>query len=433
MEEKKIELQNLSLTFTIEGDTRVVRLPKSQTQIKDSQQTRMLTAVSGESFVPLTVKEEGDAFEFSFEVDRGLTTWKQLSELHRHEQLRLLYNISRLVKLLQSRITFFLHPDNVVFDDNLQPLIIYRGIRNVIPPFEMEDEEFLKQLKCYSIALLSKKFTFDQLYNGSIHHAKETEFERQVRSKESINELIDYLEKSYQAEQKKTKKTMQLLPTKRFTLYKRLAISFMIASVLLAAPLIYLGIVSLPYQQSLLKAHEEYLISNYDGVITTLNGENAEKMPKSSKYILAHSYLLAEPLAESDKDVILNNLNLNSDSNYLLYWIYNGRGEFEEAMEKAKYLDDPQLIMYGLIKQIEAAKNNPKLSGSERDDMVNNLQQELNKYREDYQLDGEEPEDMNFEDSEQNTDSQIGGSIEEQTGSSNIEQNTTEESNNEEE
>src|SRR5690606_23568237 len=270
----------------------------------------------------------------------------------------------------------------------------------------------------FSIALLSKKFTYDQLYNGSLHHAKETEFERQVRNKESLDELIHYLEKSYQIEQKKTEKTMQLLPIKRFTLYKRLAISFIIVSVLLVAPLIYFGLVSFPYQQSLLKAHEEYLISNYDGVITTLNGENAEKMPKSSKYILAHSYLLAEPLSENDKNVILNNLNLNSDSNYLLYWIYNGRGEFEEAMEKAKYLDDPQLIMYGLIKQIEAAKNNPKLSGSERDEMVSNLQQELSKYRDDYQLDGEEPDDMNFEDAEQDTSNQIGGSIDEQ-GSSN--------------
>lgn len=431
MEEKKIELQNLSLTFNIEGETRVVRLPKSQTQVKDSQQTRMLTAVSGESFVPLVVKEEGDAFEFSFEVDRKLTTWSQLTPLHRHEQLRLLCNISRLVKYLHSRITFFLHPDNVVFDDNLQPRVIYRGIRNVIPPFELEEEEFLKQLKCYSIALLSKKFSYDQLYNGSIHHAKETEFERQVKSKENLQELIEYLEKSYQAEQNKAKKTMQLLPTKRFTLYKRLAISFIIASVLLAAPLIYLGIVNLPYQQSLLKAHEEYLISNYDGVITTLNGENAEKMPKSSKYILAHSYLLAEPLSENDKNVILNNLNLNSDSNYLLYWIYNGRGEFEEAMEKAKYLDDPQLIMYGLIKQIEAAKNNPKLSGSERDEMVSNLQQELSKYRDDYQLDGEEPDDMNFEDAEQDTSNQIGGSIDEQ-GSSNLEQESDEDTSTEE-
>src|SRR5690606_2997537 len=156
----------------------------------------------------------------------------------------------------------------------------------------------------------------------------------------------------------------------------------------------------------------EYLISNYDGVITTLNGENAEKMPKSTKYILAHSYLITEPLSDNDKKVIQNNLSLNSDSNYLLYWIYNGRGEFEEAMEKAKYLDDPQLIIYGLIKQIEAAKNNPKLSGSERDKLVKELQQELSEYREEYQLDGEEPEDMNFEESLGDTsEGAVGNSI----------------------
>src|SRR5699024_11594338 len=57
------------------------------------------------------------------------------------------------------------------------------------------------------------------------------------------------------------------------------------------------------------------------------------------------------------------------DKDYLLYWIYNGHGEFEESMDKAKFLDDPQLIMYGLIKQIEQAKNDPSLEGSERDEL----------------------------------------------------------------
>jgi uncharacterized membrane protein YukC len=74
----------------------------------------------------------------------------------------------------------------------------------------------------------------------------------------------------------------------------------------------------------------------------------------------------------------------------LLYWIYNGRGEFEESMEKAKYIDDAQLIMYGLIQQIEEAKNNPDLTGEERDERLNDLNDELASYREDYNLIEEE-------------------------------------------
>lgn len=40
--------------------------------------------------------------------------------------------------------------------------------------------------------------------------------------------------------------------------------------------------------------------------------------------------------------------------------------------------------MYGLIKQIEQVKNDPSLSGSEREERVQTLQEQLNTYRETY-------------------------------------------------
>ncbi|SHM55023.1 type VII secretion protein EssB [Gracilibacillus kekensis] len=380
MTEKKIELDHLSLPFQVYEDRWELRLAKSQTRVKDPQQIRLLTGADTNAFVPLEVKEEEDAFTFSFFIDPEKKNWQAIQHLHRNDKLRLLLNLARLRHYLKSRITFFLHPDNLLFDDNLSPHVVYRGVRNLIPPYEMEEQEFLKQLKCFSIALLSKKYTYEQLYNGALEHAKDTEFERQVHQKETLAAFADYLQDCYQKEQKKTERTMKLFPIKRFLLFKRLAISFIIVSVLLAIPLIYFGLISLPYHQSQLDAHEEYLASNYNGVITTLNGEDAEDLPKATKYILAYSYVTSEKISDNDKEVIMNNITLNSDENYLLYWIYNGRGNFEPAMDKAKYLDDPQLIMYGLIKQIEQARNDPGLSGSEREEQVNNLNEELQEY-----------------------------------------------------
>ncbi|WP_018932438.1 type VII secretion protein EssB [Gracilibacillus lacisalsi] len=411
MREKTIEFNNLSLPFTISDDRWELRLAKSQTRVKDPQQIRMLTGAPEESFVPLEVKEEGDAFTFSFFIDPKKKQWKDLQRLHRHEKLRLLCNLARLNKYLSSRLTFFIHPDNLLFDDNLEPHMIYRGVRNIIPPFEMEEQDFLKQLKCFSIALLSNKYTFDQLYNGGLEKAKDTEFEKKVHQQEDLEQFIDYLQTTFSAEQQKTEKTMKLVPTRRFLLFKRLAISFIIIAVLLAVPLIYISLISLPYQHKLLDAHEEYLASNYSDVITTLNGEDAEDLPRATKYILAYSYVSSEQLSENDKNVIMKNISLNSDQDYLLYWIYNGRGDFELAMDKAKYLDDPQLIMYGLIQQYEQAKNDPNLSGAERDETVSNLEDELQQYCEEYNLCEDEEnrfdngtgseEDLETEESEQ--------------------------------
>ncbi|MBT2215296.1 type VII secretion protein EssB [Virgibacillus dakarensis] len=385
MKEKTIQFDKLSLQFTIEDDIWQLKLPKSQTRIKDVRQMGVMIEAP-EFFVPVKVSDEADLFTFSFFVDRERKQWKDVLKLNRNEKLRLLCNVSRFEKGLSTRVTFFLHPDNLVFDDNLMPLAVYRGIRGLVPPFDVDEAGFLKQLKCLAIALLSKKYTFDELYYGSLQNAKDTEFERQVNEINDLTQLIAFLEESYRAEQKKTEKNMQIVPIKRFRLFKQLAIIMIAVSVLLAAPLVYYGFVKVPYQEELLAAHDEYLASDYGEVIHTLEDTDAEKLPDATKYILAYSYISVEDLSEQEKEVIMKNVSLKSDKNYLLYWIYNGRGDFDESVEKAKYIDDPQLIMYALIKKIEQAKNNPDLTGTERDEKVSKLQDELNKYQEEYDL-----------------------------------------------
>src|SRR5699024_9245743 len=172
----------------------------------------------------------------------------------------------------------------------------------------------------------------------------------------------------------------------------------------LAAPLVYLGFFHLPYIQHLLDAHENYLASDYGGFITTLEDENADKLPKESKYILENSYINTAHLSSEVNKSVIKTERLQSDDNYLLYWIYDGRGEFGDALDTAKYLDDPQLIMYGLIQKIEATKNDPDLDGEERDEEIKSLKDELKDYREEYNL--EEDEDEESESTEDDQDAE---------------------------
>src|SRR5690625_6958247 len=122
---KKIELKEHTIHFSEpEENTREVRLAKSQTRVDDSRQVRMLSLAPEEFFTPMQVEVEADAFVLSFHIDPYKMQWEDIRKLHRHEKLQLLLNLFALKKQLNGRITFFLHPDNLIFDDSLRPFEI---------------------------------------------------------------------------------------------------------------------------------------------------------------------------------------------------------------------------------------------------------------------------------------------------------------------
>jgi uncharacterized membrane protein YukC len=96
-----------------------------------------------------------------------------------------------------------------------------------------------------------------------------------------------------------------------------------------------------------------------------------------------------------------------------LYWIYNGRGKLEESTDLAKYMDDPVLILYGIIKQIEQVNNNPTLTGSEREEQVKTLREQLENYKEQYNLLPED--DLTNPDSDYEPGEAEQGEVEEKT------------------
>lgn len=396
MTEKTIQMGSTNYRFEIDGETWRLQFTKSETRVKDFRQLHIVTE-SSSSFVPVTVKELDDAFVFTFLVDKKYKKWNDVKELRRNEKLRLLRNIARFQECLHKRITFFLHPDNIVFDDNFIPYIVHRGIRDIVPPTPLSDEQFLTQYKCFIIALFSKKYNYDDLYGGLLESPQETTFEQNIARIQDYDELIQFLDKSFEREQIAIEKSMQLVPKKRFKLFKNLSYSFIGATVVLLIPLVYFAFIKVPYQNTLLAANSSFIANNYDEVILQLQDEEAESLPIASKYELAFSYIKVERLSDKQKEAIMKNVSLKSDERYLLYWIYNGQGDFEKSLDLARQLDDPQLIMYGLIQQIEAIKKNPDLSGKERDSQLKTYEQELEEYKKKYTDPSEEEKELDKE------------------------------------
>ncbi|GKV58220.1 type VII secretion protein EssB [Listeria monocytogenes] len=300
----------------------------------------------------------------------------------REDKLRALRNIADLGELLNTRYTFFLHPDNLIFDINLVPSIVHRGIKNILPPYELTEETFFKQYQCFVIAMFSKKFSFENLYNGSLSGARGTQFEKSILDAKTVQDIATILEEAYVKEHAAVQKNMASVPKKKYSTFRGLAVGFIIVAILLAIPVSYFAFVKVPLQNDLLTANENFLKTDYDKVITGLENVDPEKMPQSVQYELAYSYVKGEKMSDKKKENIMNTISLKSDAKNLLYWIYNGRGEFSKSLDIAKLLDDPTLAMYSLTKQIEQVQSDTTLSGDEKVEKLKTLEESLKEYDE---------------------------------------------------
>ncbi|PNP92536.1 type VII secretion protein EssB [Listeria newyorkensis] len=380
--EKTMKLGDLTITvqYNEETENPFIHIDKADVRVNDPRLLALMNEAN-DYFVYQEISEFEDYYIFEYTVTDKDNTWDQAGSLYYHDQLRLLINANRLSETLHGRLNVVMHPDNLIYDENLLPYAMYRGFAGSIEPMTMTESDYLKQYQCLIIATLGNKYDFEQLFEGSLSLAKENNFIRDIAQAESLETVLALLETEYNMEKDRVDSTMKLVPQKRHRLYVRLLILFVVLFVVLAVPLAYMSLVMVPYQSNLLTANEAYLSNDYELVIAKLGSQDANGLPQASKYELAYAYLQGEPLSQEQLTNIMSSISLKSDDRVLLYWIYNGQGRYVEALDLAKALGDEQLIIYGIYKNIEAINSNKSLSGADKETQLKELNSSLEEHK----------------------------------------------------
>ena len=384
-----IKFDDKTYTITKEKTDWTLHLKKSDAQLRNEEEITLLLEAKKE-FLPLSVQVEEDAFIFHFEPLALGLDYSEVMLKSQAEKIRAALNLAVFEQYVGSYYTFFLDPENLQFDVNLVPYIAYRGLKSGLPPAELTAENFLRQYKSIVIALFSKKQTFSSLYGGNLERAKESNFIKTIANAKSVKEITDYLEKEYQGTIAADEKNLRVVSKRKFMTYKQLTIWFSVAIIILLIPLVYLVGFNNPHQAKLLKADTAFLKNDYEQVIQTLQPIATDKIDATQKYELAYAYVQGKDLSDKQKAIIMKSISLKSAPTYLDYWIENGRGNLDKALEHGKRLEDNTLILYGLQQKIEQIKNNPDLSGAEREKQLGDAEADYQKYQEAVQKADEE-------------------------------------------
>lgn len=295
-----------------------------------------------------------------------------------------------------NRLQLVVCPENIVFDSSLTPYFLHYGVKDSLPPYEHNQDELFKETKATISALVDGQHTFEEylLYHKTLKLSNESQ---SILSSGTWDELSTVIQNRIEALEKEEKAFVHIPEKKwktgRYTIW---------GTVIVLVPLLLFAIYTLffsqPKQDAYVESGESFLKQKYSEVIDRLENYDPKKMPYVVQYELAKSYVTYEPLEGVARKNVENAISLQTDSQYLLYWIYIGRGKSEEAIDLARIMEDRELIMYGLVNQKEQIKLDDSLSGEEKETQIKEVDTELSQYeKEKKELDKqmEEQQDQN--------------------------------------
>ena len=340
----------------------------------------LLLQLKNDLFLDVVINWQEDYVDLKSSLPVGYFA-SEVKDQTTSQKLKLLLNLMPLSQLLEDgKLTTFIHPQNIYLDYNGNPKLIYRGIVGLMPGSQPNDDEFLRQIKCLA-GYLFTKHSFDDLYNGLLPEiAKESRFLQDILAIDDLNSMQDFLKKTYEQYAQAEKKSVVKVPRKKFFLFKQLALWFGIALILTLIPLGYLLVNKVPTDTSCLNANTDFLAQKYDKTINDLQHVKLSKLGKTQKYELAYSYVQGKGFDTTQRNNIMKNITLQSNPNYLNFWIMDGRGQLDDALATAKQLQDSNLIMYALLEKMDSVKTNKKLNATKREQQLESLQSQYNKY-----------------------------------------------------
>lgn len=368
-----------------------VTMTKSMANLKNEQQLAVLKTPE-QHFLPFTYETTEDQLAFHFIVDKLGFSAQEIQALDQIDKLKAAVNMLSFAELKDYPFTFFLHPENIYFDYNLIPSIAYRGIKEQMPPQEMNEAFLLRNMKCYFISLFQTEYSFNDLYDGNLENMSGNEFIARMKEATTIEELGTYVKKLYVEKTQAEKDQYQKVNKKTYQWSRQLSLWFGAGLAMALIALVYFVFFRSPFQNRLLEADAHFIQNNYTDVVTTLNAVDHTNLPVTQKYMLAYSVVQGQSFNDEQKKVILNNVSLKSDPSYLDYWVHIGQGRYEEALDVSKKIGDYDLILYGLVQIREQIVNNPELTGAEREEQLADYEGQYDEYTQEREAVLEEPE-----------------------------------------
>lgn len=294
-------------------------------------------------------------------------------------RLKLALKLIDLVNTPHFRFVMFLNPRNIVVTPNNDLKVAHRGIHGLMEPMVIKPDEQLKQLKMMIISIVVKKVEFDEIIND-IDLIASNKFAAKIISLTTMQDLKNYMSKLTSIESKHQNSITKTMPK---WVYKTL--TWGSGALLLVSIFILiswgLSIHKMEGQRLELKSTNAYLDGRYQDAVKIMDDQDPNRLALEEQYVLAQSYVHLSNLNNTDKQKFLSQLSPNSDNNLVMFWISDGRKQYNDELNYAKKLNDNSLILHAYQQLLLSTKDNGSISGEKKQKLIKEYQDAVNSYQ----------------------------------------------------
>ncbi len=347
--------------------------------------------------IPKTIDMNEDEVSIQHKLSPSIIALPaKLKEMTESDRLTSAYQLVQKVKDHRyKRLNLIICPDNLVLDQGLTPHFLHFGVKESLPPYEEDPERILDETRATVAAMMNPEQSFEQYLHYSDTLTLSSEL-KQVLQAKTLHELQPIIHSQIEQIHKKESEFIKVNKKKwKTSRYFLLGVSICLLPALLYS--LYSLFLLQPKQENIVQAQENFLTNEYSEVVNSLQSYDIDDIPKVTQYQLALSYIINESLTDEQKESVRNTISLQSDPRYYEYWIHIGRGEAEQALEIARYLEDRDLLMYGILKRKEQVKADSDLESEKKQRMINELEQEFEEYEKEIEEQQQEEEEAQQE------------------------------------
>ena len=371
---------------------------RAKVKVSDELEIQLLKTIDPEISKEFTLTE--DKVIITYHTPQSYANFTDIYKNNNRSRWQFAYNIVQKIRSHKlERAKLCVSPENIFFDQGLVPYFLHYGVSESLPPYETEEEQLWLETKAVIATIVDNEYDF-MTYYSHYETKRLPDIPANIMRAETYAEIIKIIQDNIKKDDA-YEETVVHIPEKKWKVRRYI----MWALTIILIPLLIYGSFALffkiPEMNSYVDSNRYFHEEEYSSVIETLQKYKHNKMPRITQYELALSYIVSESLTEEQRKNINNTITLQSDRNYFLYWIDIGRGDYQEAIDTARVLEDRDLIIYGLLKLRESVKTNQDLSSEEREDELKQIQQEIDEYEQEMSDEQKEAKEKELEMSEE--------------------------------